>query len=327
MAFVLQTGTALHETDDTFAFAMRGNDLVAIKKSNTGTNSTEVHILSAASNYQQFVLQTGTALHETDDTFAFAMRGNDLVAIKKQNTGTGTTELHVLSGASNYQQFNLQTDTPLHETDATWAFAVRDNEVVGIKKSNTSTHSTELHIFRIREYLFGLAKEEVAYSMSECIYGWDVAFYQAGTHVIARIQLNWDAGIPAATRTMLMNTWRTGIVTEWSNRFACCFDPCCMKRRNVTFDAQWANNNPHHVIRVRVGPGQSNSGLWDTLDTAAVAAHEFGHLIGFADEYASTTCPSRNPVSTGTVMDDNAGMVQRLIEPFCNRQNLRTSTP
>ena len=47
--FLLQTGTALHDMDDTFAFAVAPNrDLFAIKKSNTGTNSTEVHILSAA---------------------------------------------------------------------------------------------------------------------------------------------------------------------------------------------------------------------------------------------------------------------------------------
>ena len=78
-------------------------DLVAIKKSNTGTNSTEVHILSGGSNFQQFILQTGTALHPTDQTFDFAMTDwdgdgrPDLVAIKKSNTGTNSTEVHILS--------------------------------------------------------------------------------------------------------------------------------------------------------------------------------------------------------------------------------------
>lgn len=37
MAFLLQTA-ALHETDETFAFAMHGDDL-AIKKRNTGTTA------------------------------------------------------------------------------------------------------------------------------------------------------------------------------------------------------------------------------------------------------------------------------------------------
>ena len=162
--FILQTGTALHETDDTFDFAMADwdrdamQDLIAIKKSNTGSNSTEVHVLSGASNFQQFILQTGTALHETDGTFAFAVADwdgdgkPDLIAIKKSNTGSNSTEVHVLSGASNFQQFILQTGTALHETDGTFAFAVADwdgdgkPDLIAIKKSNTGSNSTEVHI-------------------------------------------------------------------------------------------------------------------------------------------------------------------------------------
>jgi hypothetical protein len=148
-SFVLQTGTALHETDATFQFRLAVNgDLFAIKKSNTGTGTTEVHVLSAATNYQSFVLQTGTALHETDATFQFLLAlDRDLFAIKKSSTGTHTTEVHVLSAASNYQQFNKQTGTVLHETDATWSFDVTlARELFGIKRSNTGTHSTEVHV-------------------------------------------------------------------------------------------------------------------------------------------------------------------------------------
>ncbi len=162
--FILQTGTALHETDATFDFAFadwNGDgklDLIAIKKSNTGSSSTEVHVLSGASNYQQFILQTGTALHETDATFDFAFadwNGDgklDLIAIKKSNTGSSSTEVHVLSGASNYQQFILQTGTALHETDATFDFAFADwngdgkLDLIAIKKSNTGSSSTEVHV-------------------------------------------------------------------------------------------------------------------------------------------------------------------------------------
>jgi len=147
--FLLQTGTAMHETDNTFDFTVAPNgDLFAIKKSNTGSNSTEIHVLSAASNYQQFVLQTGTALHETGTGFAFALAPNrDVIAIKKQNTGSNSTEVHVLSAASNYQQFSLQTGTALHETDGTFAFAVADNrDLFAIKKQNTGSNSTEVHV-------------------------------------------------------------------------------------------------------------------------------------------------------------------------------------
>ena len=96
--FSLQTGTALHETNATFDFALGANsDLFAVKKQQTGTNSTEVHVLSAGSGYRQFVLQTGTVLHETDATFAFDVTSNrDLFAVKKANTGTHTTEVHIV---------------------------------------------------------------------------------------------------------------------------------------------------------------------------------------------------------------------------------------
>ncbi|CAI7640315.1 unnamed protein product [Penicillium manginii] len=163
-SFILQTGTALHETDDTFEFAVgdwNGDgrpDLFAIKKSNTGSKSTEVHILSGDSNFQSFILQTGTALHETDDTFEFAIgdwNGDgrpDLFAVKKSNTDSKSTEVHILSGASNFQSFSLQTDTALHETDNTFEFAVGDwngdgrPDLFAVKKSNTGSKSTEVHI-------------------------------------------------------------------------------------------------------------------------------------------------------------------------------------
>jgi len=147
--FSLQTGTALHETDTSFAFRMAQNrDLVVIKRRATGTNSTEVHVLSVSSNYQQFSLQTGTALHETDATFDFALAANgDLFAVKKQHTGTASTEVHVLSAGSGYRQFVLQTGTALHETDATFAFDVTSNrDLFAVKKANTGTHTTEVHI-------------------------------------------------------------------------------------------------------------------------------------------------------------------------------------
>jgi hypothetical protein len=82
---------------------------VAISKSLTGTNSTEVHILSGASQFQKFILQTGTALHETDNTWDFEVARDlqdefhmydmpELIAISKSLTGTKSTEVHILSG-------------------------------------------------------------------------------------------------------------------------------------------------------------------------------------------------------------------------------------
>ncbi|MBB5020038.1 hypothetical protein HNQ59_003346 [Chitinivorax tropicus] len=128
--------------------ALLDRDLVAIKKTRTGTNSTEIHILDAQSGYQQFNLQTGTALHETGTNFAFGVLPNsDIVAIKKSDTGTRSTEIHILNARTGYRSFNLQTGTALHETGDNFDFAVLPNrDVMAIKKSQTGTGSTEVHI-------------------------------------------------------------------------------------------------------------------------------------------------------------------------------------
>ncbi len=162
--WLVQTGTALHETDSTFAFAMADwnndgtADLVAIKKSGTGTHTTEVHILDGRSGFKQFLVHTGTALHETDSTFEFAMADwnrdgkQDLVAIKKSGTGTHSTEVHILDGRSGFKQFSLHTGTVLHETDGTFEFGMADwngdgkPDLVAIKKSGSGTHSSEVHV-------------------------------------------------------------------------------------------------------------------------------------------------------------------------------------
>jgi hypothetical protein len=147
--FSLQTGTALHETGDTFQFALASNgDLFAISKSGTGSGTTEVHVLSAASGYQEFSLHTATALHETGPEFDFALTADrDLVAIAKSGTGSGTTEVHILSAASNYSEFSLHTATALHETGDTFEFELAGNgDLFAISKSGTGTGTTEVHV-------------------------------------------------------------------------------------------------------------------------------------------------------------------------------------
>jgi hypothetical protein len=133
-------------------------DLIVIKRFETGTNSTEVHIFSGASKFQDIMLQVGTPLEETDYTWSFGMGrwgiGNkpDLFAIKRSNTGSKSTEVHVLSGDTNFQQFILQVGTGLHETDSRFDFIVTDwngdgrPDLVAIKKSETSNKCTEVYV-------------------------------------------------------------------------------------------------------------------------------------------------------------------------------------
>lgn len=122
-------------------------DLFIVKKSGTGSRSTEVHVLSAASGYKSWVLQTGTALHETNEDYSFLLAANrDIFVLKRANTGSRSTEVHVLSAASMYNAFRLQTGTALQQTDDTFTFALAANlDIIVIKTRATGSGKTEVH--------------------------------------------------------------------------------------------------------------------------------------------------------------------------------------
>ncbi len=163
-SFVLQTATTLHEVGENVEMKLTDwdgdgrSDLVAVIKTNTGTASTEVHIMSQKSNYQSFIVQTGSALHVTDSSWEFGFGDwnrdgrPDLFGLKKDGTGTGMTEVHVLNGATNFNQFILQTPTALHKTDRLFDLEVGDwnqdgrPDVIAVAKQRTGSRSTEVHV-------------------------------------------------------------------------------------------------------------------------------------------------------------------------------------
>lgn len=145
----LITTTPLGPTNDSWDFAVAPNrDLFAIKKRNTDSGKTEVHVLAANTNYQRYSLQTGVAQPPTDHTWAFAVAENrDLFAIKKRNTDSGKTEVHVMAANTNYQQHSLQTGTALAPTDDSWVFGVATNrDLFAIQRSGTASSTTEVQI-------------------------------------------------------------------------------------------------------------------------------------------------------------------------------------
>ena len=71
----------------------------------------EVHILDGSNNFKSFILQTKTPIKVEEAGIDFSLGdynhdGNlDLFYIKKNNTSTKSTEVHILRGHSNYQNF------------------------------------------------------------------------------------------------------------------------------------------------------------------------------------------------------------------------------
>ncbi|RYN17211.1 hypothetical protein AA0115_g11939 [Alternaria tenuissima] len=161
---LFQGGTKLEETDETWAFGMgkwgegKRPDLIAIKKSNTASKTTEVYVLKGDDRFKTVKLHTRTALHETDSKWDFVVadwNGDgkpDLVAIKKSEMASKCTEVHVLSGASSFQEFSLRAETPLFRSHGLFEFAVADwtrngkPDLIAFKKKGTATNHTEVHV-------------------------------------------------------------------------------------------------------------------------------------------------------------------------------------
>ncbi len=157
----LETATTFaNETDGEWHLANwndHGNpDLFFIKTSNTPSGNVEVHIASAASNFQTRILETPT-------TFANSTNGAwmmydvdrdglpDLVFIMTSGTASGKVEIHVASGKSNFQTRILETATTFDsESDGTWTLTDWNNDgstdLVFLKTSNTPSGNVEVHI-------------------------------------------------------------------------------------------------------------------------------------------------------------------------------------
>jgi hypothetical protein len=128
--------------------------LFAIKKSKTGSNSTEVHVLSGASNFQTYLLHVDTGLRETDALFAFALTdwNGDLVVIKKSDTSSVRTEKYVLSGASLFKKLILRAETLLYKTMGMFQFALvdwrhnRTPDLVAIQQEDTRSDTAEVFV-------------------------------------------------------------------------------------------------------------------------------------------------------------------------------------
>lgn len=88
-------------------------DLLGIHLRNTQSGRVELHAVSAASGYRNWIAHVATAFDAVPDgqwQFAVASAGG---------SGSGRTEVHVLSSASNYQAFVVHAATPLGYTTDT----------------------------------------------------------------------------------------------------------------------------------------------------------------------------------------------------------------
>lgn len=163
--FIQHTATALSHTGQEWDFAVADwskngiDDLIAINR-NGSSRRTEIHVLSGKHNYQEFVAHIATGLHPTSSDWVFKLAdwtgsGDlDLVCINRRGA-SGRTEIHVLSGASEFQDFILHQITGLHATNLNWSFGVVDWDSTGRLDFVAIDHAgssgaVEIHILSAR---------------------------------------------------------------------------------------------------------------------------------------------------------------------------------
>jgi beta-lactamase class A len=113
-----------------------GTDLVGVRTAGTASGRVEVHILSEASGYRGYLAHATTPVTAGDAVGAqwrwMVGDGGDLIGVAHAATGSGATEVHVLSWSSGYQSWRLHAATPLGYTDdAQWRFTVGDFDANG----------------------------------------------------------------------------------------------------------------------------------------------------------------------------------------------------
>lgn len=141
-----------HKLGHDYAFLVDSNDdLWAIKKQRS-PYMTEIHVLSAASNYHTFTLQLATGLPSTDLTWSFlgVDPNKDVWVVNKKET---KPYLYRLTAKSKYQAKELVA-LPFPKLDHRYKFALATNNTVTpatfdllvIKTSRTSSRSVQFQV-------------------------------------------------------------------------------------------------------------------------------------------------------------------------------------
>lgn len=137
-------------------------DLYGVKLRDTASGKVEVHVLSAASGYQSFLLHVATAQPQlpvgasVDVALGSYNRDGqqDLYVIPWANTGSAKVEVHVLTAASTYQAFAVHVATALPTSSIAageWQFLVGDapgqGDLFAVHAAgSTGSGRTEVHV-------------------------------------------------------------------------------------------------------------------------------------------------------------------------------------
>lgn len=216
-SFLLHTSTILEPTDNLSEFELGDYnhdgtlDLYYIKRDGA-SNSTEVHVLNGADNFQSWLLHTATTVAPTDLNSEFELGDYnsdgtlDLYMINKAGN-SNTTEIHVVNGADTFQSYLLQKATCLHPTDSNWSFlrAAGQLNIYCINRQGVS--STEIHVFGFEDNklanFVSIASSQVGYVETPTNYTKYGAWYGLDGNEWCAMFVSWCANQAGILNTVV----------------------------------------------------------------------------------------------------------------------------
>jgi hypothetical protein len=183
----------------------RKPDLVYLNQTSTGSGKTEIHVLSAASNYQSSILDVVTSygLNPANTLQMIDMDGDfkpDLVSINGTSTGSGKTEIHVLSAASNYQSsiLDVVTNFGLNPADILQLIDMdgdRKPDLAVINQTSTGSGKTEMNVL------------SAASNYQSFIFGTITAFPYSATNVLRLVNFGIEPNDLTTYKAPIINSF------------------------------------------------------------------------------------------------------------------------
>jgi len=135
-------------------------------------------------------------------------------------------------------------------------------------------------------------------------YKYDISFSENKILVNVAINLIPADGVTRLEIDRVKPVWEEGIEKIWNNKFS--IETPVGQRYPIIIDVAFHGHPCHHDVIVHPGGGRSDELNWNIMDTQAMVAHEFGHMIGAFDEYLGGALPPESEVIDRTsIMTSN----------------------
>jgi hypothetical protein len=135
-------------------------------------------------------------------------------------------------------------------------------------------------------------------------YAYDIEFKNDKVCVTVAVNLIAAGGVTKPELDRVKPVWKEGIEKVWSDRFA--ISAPSGNLYPIVIDVFFNAVRYHHDVIVRPGGGRSDQLNWNILDSPAMAAHEFGHMVGVYDEYRrGALAPQTRIIDPSSIMTSN----------------------